>query len=455
MIERRIKGVANLYVLTLVGAALLLWITSSEAFAWYRQNEGARLLPAPAYLLAVIAGVTLSWRHVISLGIDLTLLDWARALRLGLRQTAGVIAALFALIVIFKDPGISRSYLGLYAATLWPLLTCFNRTVPRLLAHHAYRRSQLTRTLLVSPAGPGYPFAHWLERQRTYGMDVVGQHFLAPDKSPAGLIEDLVAAIAQYRPEQILVLSIAPPVDTMRALIDRAHAAGCRVYLFNDYTARLGVQMLPVTFDGLPFFAVGDEPLEDPWNRIMKRILDLAVALPLSVLALPLLALLVALMQRIQGSPGTLLFQQVRSGRRGERFTILKFRTMQDRGEGLPPSIYPFGQLLRRTSLDELPQLLNVLRGEMSLVGPRPHHAEDDSHFIQSAQVYRLRFFAKPGMTGLAQTRGYRGRIQSDEDIRQRLELDLAYIRDWSIWLDLAILGRTLVEMIRPSEGAR
>jgi lipopolysaccharide/colanic/teichoic acid biosynthesis glycosyltransferase len=116
--------------------------------------------------------------------------------------------------------------------------------------------------------------------------------------------------------------------------------------------------------------------------------------------------------------------------------------------------IYPFGRFLRRVSLDEIPQFLNVLTGDMSVVGPRPHISEHDVLFTQTAEIYRMRFFVKPGITGLAQSRGFRGEVTTAREIQQRTRLDLIYIRSWSVWMDLAIIFRTFGQLLSPPKSA-
>lgn len=188
-------------------------------------------------------------------------------------------------------------------------------------------------------------------------------------------------------------------------------------------------------------------------SRIQKRIFDIVVSAALLALASPIL-LIVAVTLKIEG-PGPVLFRQRRVGLGNRQFTILKFRSMrQDRGdaEGRRSAsrdderITPVGRLLRRTSIDELPQLINVLRGEMSIVGPRPHalgSLAGDRLFWEVTDGYWVRHSLKPGLTGLAQVRGLRGATHSQDDIRQRVRSDLEYLMTWSIWLDVLILLRT------------
>src|SRR3569623_502909 len=143
-------------------------------------------------------------------------------------------------------------------------------------------------------------------------------------------------------------------------------------------------------------------------------------------------------MQRLQ-SPGPMFFKHTRAGLKGRTFTIYKFRTMhpQNGGEAIQASegdarVFPFGCWLRRTSLDEVPQFLNVLRGEMSLVGPRPHLLEHNEQFARVMRNYFIRSRVKPGITGLAQVRGFRGQTRTEADIIRRVESDISYLETWS-----------------------
>jgi putative colanic acid biosysnthesis UDP-glucose lipid carrier transferase len=190
-----------------------------------------------------------------------------------------------------------------------------------------------------------------------------------------------------------------------------------------------------------------------------KRLLDVAGALLALILFLPLM-LLIALLIRVE-SGGPAIFRQRRTGHQGRAFTILKFRTMTvaEDCEGVRQAtrgddrVTPVGALLRRLSLDELPQILNVLKGDMSLVGPRPHAIAHDEHYADLIPSYNDRFRAKPGLTGLAQVNGLRGEIFELRGMADRVAADNAYIDAWSLRQDLAILARTLVVIFRDPQA--
>ena len=193
----------------------------------------------------------------------------------------------------------------------------------------------------------------------------------------------------------------------------------------------------------------------DALERGLKRSIDVFCALVGLILSLPLLSI-IAVMIKLD-SPGPVLFRQKRCGFNGRPFDIYKFRTMSvlengpaiDQATPLDSRVTRLGRQLRRASIDELPQLLNVLNGSMSLVGPRPHALAHDTHFDKIVSNYAFRHHVKPGLTGWAQVNGYRGPTPNVADIRHRVEYDLWYIDNWSLRLDLLILIRTIFEVLR------
>jgi lipopolysaccharide/colanic/teichoic acid biosynthesis glycosyltransferase len=208
------------------------------------------------------------------------------------------------------------------------------------------------------------------------------------------------------------------------------------------------------------FLTFADEPLQNPLNRMVKRWFDLVFSLFVVIFLLPPLSLIVWLAQRRQ-SPGPLFYRQTRHGLNRKTFTIFKFRTMDCsagaeslQATAADPRVYPFGRLLRHLSLDEIPQFINVIRAEMSVIGPRPHLTVHDELFEQEISAYRIRHFVKPGITGYAQIRGFRGEVTSPEQIHERVLHDISYISNWSLKLDFYIACKTFVTLLRPPESA-
>ncbi len=186
-----------------------------------------------------------------------------------------------------------------------------------------------------------------------------------------------------------------------------------------------------------------------------KRALDFALAVPLLLFLAPLLVL-VTIMVKL-GSSGPVLFKQRRTGLRGREFVIYKFRTMYCREDGAEViqatesdiRVTRIGRFLRRTSIDELPQLLNVLRGDMSLVGPRPHALAHDRYYCRQISSYHQRFAVRPGITGLAQVRGLRGETRTIACMAARIDTDLEYLADWSLLADIRILFNSALIVFR------
>lgn len=192
-----------------------------------------------------------------------------------------------------------------------------------------------------------------------------------------------------------------------------------------------------------------------PLGGGVKRVLDIVLSAAVLVFAAPAF-ILIALAVRLE-SAGPAIFAQRRGGALGKIIKVYKFRTMTvcDDGHVVKQAsqgdarVTPLGAFLRRTSLDELPQFYNVLRGDMSIVGPRPHALAHDAAFERVDPRYRLRTRARPGITGLAQISGARGPTKTDDAVRRRVSYDLDYISNWSLGLDIAIIGRTIVRLSR------
>ena len=213
-------------------------------------------------------------------------------------------------------------------------------------------------------------------------------------------------------------------------------------------------------FKDMPVLSLRNEPLEDVGNRFIKRVFDIAVSSFVIVFILTWLIPLVGLSILLE-SPGPIFFIQTRTGKNNKQFSCLKFRSMRNNSDSDIKSakkgdsrITRIGSFLRRTNLDEFAQFINVFRGEMSLVGPRPHmvkHTEDFSHMVND---YMVRQLLKPGITGWAQTHGYRGEIKNHIDIMNRVQYDIWYLENWSLWLDVKIIFLTVYNVFRGEKNA-
>jgi len=213
-------------------------------------------------------------------------------------------------------------------------------------------------------------------------------------------------------------------------------------------------------FGDLPILSLRSEPLDDVGNRIKKRALDIVVSFLVIVFILswltPLLGLLILLESR-----GPIFFSQLRTGKNKKPFYCYKFRSMRINKDAdvkqatqADKRVTRIGKFIRRTSLDEFPQFLNVLKGNMSLVGPRPHMLKHTTDYSKVVDEYMIRQFLKPGITGWAQVNGYRGEITNPEQIQMRVNKDLWYLENWSLWLDIQILFLTVYQIFKGDKNA-
>ena len=212
-------------------------------------------------------------------------------------------------------------------------------------------------------------------------------------------------------------------------------------------------------YETIPVLSLRREPLEIIFNKILKRSFDIAFSLGFLIFVFPWVFLVVGAAIKLS-SPGPIFFRQLRPGRRNRLFECYKFRTMRvnnstelqaTKGDA---RITRIGAFLRKTSIDELPQFINVLKGDMSIVGPRPNLISQLEHYSQTLEQYKIRHFVTPGITGYAQVNGYRGETREDGLMAKRVEFDVAYIQNWSFWLDLKIIWLTVYNMIRGEKNA-
>jgi putative colanic acid biosynthesis UDP-glucose lipid carrier transferase len=243
-------------------------------------------------------------------------------------------------------------------------------------------------------------------------------------------------------------------VSRVRELVHELGDTTASIYFVPDLFAFDLIRSQLSHVNGLPVVAICETPFCG-LNGVIKRISDIVLASLALVLLAPFMAGIAWAIRR--SSPGPILFRQRRYGLEGEEFEVYKFRTMLVCEDGAQirqaqendPRVTRVGRFLRRTSLDELPQLFNVLNGTMSLVGPRPHAVAHNEHYRRLVSGYMLRHKVRPGITGWAQVNGLRGETANVDRMSQRVQFDLDYLRHWSLGLDLMILLRTAMIVVR------
>jgi Undecaprenyl-phosphate glucose phosphotransferase len=391
----------------------------------------------------------------------------SRTARLGeelfalLKGTTAVVA-IAGLASFFFHGEVSRSMLAVFAVLMAALLVA-SRLGLRLALRTLRRGGRnLRHVLIVGVGGPARLFARKVAGHPDFGLSIAG--WVAPGPEAVGMTVDglpvvghigTLRELVEARGIDLVYLALSrsewqQEEDALEQLADSTAAVRLVPDLARAFTLNAAVE----DFDGMPIVRITETP-DQGWNGVLKRGFDLLCSIAGLVVLSPLLAV-IAFWVKLD-SPGPVLYGQERVGFNGRRFRMWKFRTMREdaevKGPGWTtpgdPRRTRAGGLLRRLSLDELPQLWNVLKGEMSLVGPRPERPMYVEQFRASIPRYMLRHHVKAGITGWAQVNGLRG----DTPLEQRIEYDLYYIRNWSLAFDVAIILRTLGRVFRDASA--
>ncbi len=273
-------------------------------------------------------------------------------------------------------------------------------------------------------------------------------------------IKNLIQVAKDYDVQEIFSTITPEQNSYIYELITQAENACIRFKVVPDLSHFFNKPVVVDFIRDLPVLSLRSEPLDDVGNKLKKRILDIVVSGLVIIFILSWLIPIVALLILLE-SRGSIFFSQKRTGKNNLPFNCLKFRSMKpNKDSELKQAtkndmrITRVGRFLRKTSLDEFPQFINVFKGEMSLVGPRPHMLKHTDDYSQIVDQYMIRHFLKPGITGWAQINGFRGEITEPKQIKLRVQNDLWYLENWSIWLDIKILFLTVYTIIKGDKQA-
>ena len=374
-----------------------------------------------------------------------------------------LIGAFAAVASYFTRGELSRLTLLVFTVLATVLLVGSRLAIRSALRAVRSHGRNLRGTLIVGTGELAVALLEKIREHRDFGLDVRGLVAVDPPAAGAsvagvpvlGAVGDL-PGLAERTGIELVYLALArSEYAAEQQALERLADSTAAVRLVPDLARAFTLNASVEDFDGMPVVLVTESPGQG-WNAVLKRAFDLALSLAGLVVLSPVL-LALALWVRLD-SPGPALYAQERVGLNGKRFRMLKFRTMRTDAEagGGPGWTRPgdprrtrAGRILRPLSLDELPQLWNVFRGEMSLVGPRPERPVYVEEFRASVPRYMLRHHVKAGMTGWAQVYGLRG----DTPLDRRIEYDLHYIRNWSLALDLRILFLTVLRVFRDASA--
>jgi putative colanic acid biosynthesis UDP-glucose lipid carrier transferase len=379
------------------------------------------------------------------------------ALSLSRRQSLWLVAGFGIFLALTRDTSISRIFLVGLCVLSFPLFYTTNRHGRHWL-FKIFRTGGLNlklRALVVGSPEWCTSVREKLEEYREF-FDIQDALTVTAHEPP----ESVLARVAEQNPDLLVFPSRELPYETVTQLLALGDRRGFRCWIPVEMSRRHGRRFELQDLGGLSVLSPPTLPLAVTYNRAVKRAFDIVVsAVIIPPVVLPLMAV-VWVIQRFH-SPGPLFYRQERVGENGKTFQILKFRTMRvendDEARQARPGderIYRGGQWLRRLSIDEFPQFINVLRGEMSVVGPRPHMVSHEREFEKFHELYGSRRYVKPGVTGLAQVEGYRGEVKDATDVRGRARYDLFYVKHWCLGLDIRLSLQTLGVLVHPPAKA-
>ena len=467
MVTQRTEGLYRLFLLCqIVIVALLFWFgvwvmvtfhSPGAELTWRRYSIYCGLLILGMCLEALTRGGSRNYFLQNEL---------LRQHRLSLRQTIASTGLLVLYLIATKDAFISRIFFFNFVPWLYVALLFSHYYLPPLLARGIFTRLREEKTLLVGSPRKAAQLRNWLRRKAEIGLRTVGliceeKIDRTEDGIPVlGSSGELEKVIRELGITQVILLEFPLFTEINRNIIRICDQLGIRLLIVSDLEEKLRHSVTHFEDDGFRFIGLREEPLENPLNRFFKRAIDLAIALPVVLFIFPILAVLVWVAQRYQ-SPGPLFHAQTRAGMQNRQFIIFKFRTMRPDHDELARQardrderVYPLGKWFRKLSIDEVPQFWNVLRGDMSIVGPRPHLIEHNNQFSRLMENYHVRAFVKPGITGLAQVRGFRGEARNNSDIENRVACDIEYLENWHLSLECGIILRTFAQLIVPPRTA-
>lgn len=382
------------------------------------------------------------------------MLAYARDIFVGWAIIVGIIC------FIGHATGLSYQYpdqvmLAWFVAT--PLVLLVSHITVRKIASNQAKDSAVRSVIVVGANEVGLKFAERISENPYLFMNMHGffddrsavRHPTASKAPLLGKMADIPAYVHEHNIKMIFISQPISAQPRIRKLLDELQDTTASVYFLPDIYI---FDLMQARFDnvgGMPVVAICESPFTG-FNSVIKRASDIVLALAIQLMLLPLM-LMIALAVKLS-SPGPVIFRQRRYGLYGEEIIVYKFRSMttSDDGSNIVQAqkndqrVTKVGAFLRRSSLDELPQFINVLQGRMSIVGPRPHAVAHNELYRKLIKGYMLRHKVKPGITGWAQVNGLRGETETLEKMEARIEFDLDYLRSWSLSLDLWIIVRTV-----------
>lgn len=381
-----------------------------------------------------------------------------RRLEVGNIIKANTIALLGMVLILFlrHQDDFSRKMLFLFYGINIFLETLVRNLIRIFLMRLRKNGMNLKHILLVGYSRAAEEYIDRIKQNPQWGYlirgvldDNVARGTRYGDIKVIGRIDNLMVILPENRLDEIVITLGLNEYDKLEHIVALCEKSGVHTKFVPDYNKIIPTKPYTEDLLGLPVINIRHVPLSNTFNRMVKRVMDIAGSLVCIVLFSPVMLFAILMMKLTM--PGPLIFRQERVGRHNKPFQMYKFRSMEVQKETEEkkgwtvkndPRVTGFGKFMRRTSIDELPQLFNVLKGEMSLVGPRPERPQFVEKFREEIPRYMVKHQVCPGMTGWAQVNGYRG----DTSIKRRIEFDLYYIENWTVGFDIKILILTALK---------
>lgn len=370
-----------------------------------------------------------------------------------------------AYILKIKGYYYSRDHL-LYTYTIFCIsLFSWRMLFFKLVKYYRKLGFNYRKVVIVGAGAAGNQMYNYFISDLEHGYRFIGffddnpENCLHKDKV-LGSVDDVKEYVLNNKVNEIFCALPLTSTKKIRELISIADNNMIRFKMVPDFRGFMNKKVNISFYNRVPVLTLRSEPLENITNRILKRSFDIVFSLAVLLLIFPVLLPLFAILIKLS-SRGPVFFVQKRSGRNNEEFNCYKFRTMainpdadKLQAKQNDPRVTQIGKFLRRTNLDELPQFLNVIVGNMSVVGPRPHMIKHTEEYSMIIDRFMVRHLVKPGITGWAQVNGYRGLTEDPRKMIKRVKYDAWYIENWSLWLDVKIILMTVYNMIKGDKNA-
>lgn len=373
---------------------------------------------------------------------------------------------LFATCLIFLNVGdvLATFLLVFYLVTLviFSLWRVFVRMTLKMYRRKGYN---FKRVIIVGAGKNGMELYRLMKDDLSYGFNIMGffdDNLALKSVLPnyLGMTHEVEKFAMENEVDEIYCTLPGTNDEKILRMLNFAEKHMIRFYIVPEFYRNIKKSLVMEVIESIPLLTVRREPLQAVYNRAMKRAFDILFASIIMVTIYPVLYIVVGILIKMS-SKGPVLFKQKRTGLYGQNFKCYKFRTMRVNAQAdslqaakNDPRKTRVGDFLRRTNLDEFPQFLNVLRGEMSVVGPRPHMLKHTEQYSALIDKYMVRHLVKPGVTGWAQVTGYRGETKTLEQMEGRVKRDVWYIENWSFFLDLKIIVVTVLNMFKGEKNA-